>query len=118
MTDEELAFVAKHKFALPLGALALAPGASIQMMEALYSELGDEKEALESPVGELNELYKKQKELQRAQLCIPDDGIPSRCNLCDFHKLGIPCPLYNVLKDGSTVCDTHKYIIIKHNNSV
>jgi len=119
MTDEELAFVAAHKFALPLGVLTAVPGASIQFMEDLYSELGDEKEELDTQTGDLNELYKKQKELQRTQLRISfDDGIPSRCNLCDFHKNGIPCPLYNILKDGSTVCDTHKYIIIKHNNSV
>ena len=42
-----------------------------------------------------------------------EDGIPVRCNFCDFHKNGVPCPVCNVLKDGSTVCDTHKYIIIK-----
>ena len=41
------------------------------------------------------------------------DDTPPRCMLCDFHKLGIPCPIYNQLKDGSTVCDTHRYVIIK-----
>lgn len=35
------------------------------------------------------------------------------CQLCDFAKVGLPCPIYNQLKDGSTVCDTHKYIILK-----
>ena len=38
---------------------------------------------------------------------------PVSCQLCDFAKTGIPCPLYNRLKDGSTVCDTHKYVILK-----
>ena len=39
--------------------------------------------------------------------------LPGTCALCDFHRKSIPCPLYNVLKDGSVVCDTHKYVIIK-----
>lgn len=43
-----------------------------------------------------------------------EDAVPVRCNLCDFYKYGIPCPVHNVLADGSTVCDTHRYIIIKH----
>ena len=38
---------------------------------------------------------------------------PVSCQLCDFARLGVPCPLYNRLADGSTVCDTHKYIILK-----
>lgn len=42
-----------------------------------------------------------------------EDAVPVRCNLCDFYKYGIPCPVHNVLADGSTVCDSHKYIIIK-----
>ena len=42
----------------------------------------------------------------------PDDT-PSRCNLCDLYKSGIPCPIYNILKDHSAVCDSYKYIIIK-----
>ena len=37
-----------------------------------------------------------------------------QCVFCDFHRLTIPCPLYNTLKDGSTVCDTHKYVILKN----
>lgn len=41
------------------------------------------------------------------------DDTPPRCMLCDFHRHGIPCPLYNQLKDGSTVCNTYRYIIIK-----
>ncbi len=41
------------------------------------------------------------------------NDLPPRCSLCDFHKYGIPCPAYNILEDGSTVCDSHKYIIIK-----
>lgn len=38
---------------------------------------------------------------------------PVSCQLCDLARMGIPCPLYNRLADGSTVCDTHKYIILK-----
>lgn len=40
--------------------------------------------------------------------------LPARCNFCDFYHKGIPCPIYNVLKDGTVVCDTHKYIILKN----
>ena len=36
------------------------------------------------------------------------------CFFCDFHRKCIPCPLYNTLKDGSSVCDTHKYVILKN----
>jgi hypothetical protein len=36
------------------------------------------------------------------------------CIFCDFHRKAIPCPLYNQLSDGSTVCDTHKYVILKN----
>ena len=39
--------------------------------------------------------------------------LPARCNLCDFYKEGLPCPVYNLLKDGTVVCDTHKYVILK-----
>lgn len=42
-----------------------------------------------------------------------EDSVPVRCNFCDFYKNGIPCPVHNVLADGTTVCDTHRYIIIK-----
>lgn len=49
------------------------------------------------------------KELER----LVQSDLPPRCTLCDFHNKGIPCPLYNELADGSTVCDTHRYIIIK-----
>lgn len=38
---------------------------------------------------------------------------PVSCQLCDFARMGIPCPIYNLLADGSTVCDTHKYVILK-----
>lgn len=40
-------------------------------------------------------------------------GIPAKCEFCDFHRYGIPCPIYNELADGSTVCDTYRYTIIK-----
>ena len=46
-------------------------------------------------------------------LDIPHTDLPSRCNFCAFHHRGLPCPFYNILKDGTTVCDTHKYIILK-----
>lgn len=36
------------------------------------------------------------------------------CVFCDFHRKAIPCPLYNTLEDGSTVCDTYKYVILKN----
>ena len=36
-----------------------------------------------------------------------------QCVFCDFHRMTIPCPLYNTLKDGTAVCDTHKYVILK-----
>lgn len=39
--------------------------------------------------------------------------VPPRCLLCAFHDRGIPCPIYNELADGSPVCDSHRYIIIK-----
>lgn len=39
--------------------------------------------------------------------------LPARCNFCDFYHQGVICPLYNRLADGSVVCDTHKYVILK-----
>ena len=42
------------------------------------------------------------------------EEVPVHCLLCDFQKKGVPCPLYNVLADGRTVCDTHRYVIIKN----
>ena len=50
-------------------------------------------------------------------LDIPHTDLPSRCNFCAFHHRGLPCPFYNILKDGTTVCDTHKYIILKEQQS-
>ena len=41
------------------------------------------------------------------------NNLPARCRLCDFNEKSIPCPFFNELADGSTVCDTHKYVIIK-----
>ena len=40
--------------------------------------------------------------------------IPNHCLLCDLQKKGVPCPFYNTLKDGRTVCDVYKYVIIKN----
>ena len=40
--------------------------------------------------------------------------LPSRCNFCDFYHQGLPCPIYNTLKDGTVVCDSHKYTILKN----
>ena len=45
---------------------------------------------------------------------IKTEDVPAHCNFCDFYRYGIPCPLHNRFRDGSPVCDTHKYIIIKH----
>ena len=50
-------------------------------------------------------------------LDIPHTDLPSRCNFCAFHHRGLPCPFYNILEDGTTVCDTHKYIILKEQQS-
>lgn len=47
-------------------------------------------------------------------LDIPHAELPSRCNFCAFYHNGLPCPVYNILGDGTTVCDTHKYIILKN----
>lgn len=44
----------------------------------------------------------------------PNVDAPSYCNFCDFYRCGLPCPAFNRLADGSPVCETHKYIIIKH----
>lgn len=38
---------------------------------------------------------------------------PASCRFCDLARYHLPCPLYNTLKDGTTVCDTHKYVILK-----
>lgn len=38
---------------------------------------------------------------------------PVKCLLCAFHNNGVPCPVHNMLADGSVVCDKYKYIIIK-----
>lgn len=48
---------------------------------------------------------------------MPHTDLPSRCNFCDFYRSGIPCPFFNILADGSTVCDSHKYIILKNQRS-
>lgn len=72
---------------------------------ALPFELLRDLKASEHTCRQLRHLYELPDIAQRE--------IPSRCSLCDFYRQGIPCPLYNVLKDGSTVCDTHRYIIIK-----
>lgn len=45
---------------------------------------------------------------------IPNTDLPSRCNFCDFYRNGLPCPVYNILKDRTTVCDSHKYVILKN----
>lgn len=50
-------------------------------------------------------------ELQREAMAASET--PVSCQLCDFARMHIPCPIYNRLKDGSTVCDTHKYVILK-----
>lgn len=42
------------------------------------------------------------------------EHVPTHCLLCDLQKKGIPCPLYNTLKDGRTVCEVYRYVIIKN----
>ena len=41
------------------------------------------------------------------------NSLPMRCRFCAFNEKAIPCPFFNELADGTTVCDTHKYVIIK-----
>lgn len=41
------------------------------------------------------------------------EGTPVKCEFCDFWGQGLPCPVYNALKDGSIVCDTNKYVILR-----
>lgn len=41
------------------------------------------------------------------------EQVETHCLLCDLQKEGVPCPIYNVLKDGRTVCEVYKYVIIK-----
>lgn len=43
-----------------------------------------------------------------------NQNIPVKCSMCGFQRVGIPCPVYNRLADGCTVCDTHKYVILKN----
>ena len=50
---------------------------------------------------------------ERIKSMLQQQDFPTFCHLCDFHKHGIPCPVHNRLKDGSTVCESHRYIIIK-----
>lgn len=61
-----------------------------------------------SPMDEIDMMYDKLS--NKLQL----DNIPAHCNLCDFYRCGIPCPLHNQLRDGSPVCTSHKYVILKH----
>lgn len=63
-------------------------------------------ELVRSMNGNRNAVKAMEREIAQAEL-------PKRCILCDFHRYGIPCPIYNELADGSTVCDTHRYKIIK-----
>lgn len=44
---------------------------------------------------------------------IAQENLDIKCAFCDFHDKGIPCPLRNALADGTCVCDTHHYVIIK-----
>ena len=39
---------------------------------------------------------------------------PVKCQLCDFAKKAIPCPHFNKLANGTEVCETHRYVIIKN----
>lgn len=51
--------------------------------------------------------------IERLQEYINQSDLPAKCCFCDFHKRGIPCPIHNQLWNGATVCDSHRYIIIK-----
>lgn len=42
------------------------------------------------------------------------ENVPNHCLLCDLQAKGVPCPFYNVLGDGRTVCEVYKYVIIKN----
>lgn len=89
-TSEEIYYLAKWpEYALPLTLVLQAShsGNTLRELDNMYSSLYDH---------------------------VPKSQVPSKCVLCDFYKSGIPCPLNNHFKDGSTACDTHKYIIIKH----
>lgn len=41
------------------------------------------------------------------------DSVANQCLLCDFQKKGVPCPYYNQLKNGRTVCDEYRYVILR-----
>lgn len=69
--------------------------ASLLMEEATGGKVNGGFSAMNDEIANLNTL---------------NDG----CFFCDFHRKCIPCPMWNELKDGSTVCDTHKYVILKN----
>ena len=66
---------------------------------------------LEQAVGIGKKNPKHIRELQDADFL---NDTQDQCIFCDFHRKTIPCPFYNTLADGSTVCDTHKYVILKN----
>jgi hypothetical protein len=41
------------------------------------------------------------------------DKPSAKCQQCPLYK-NLPCPLYNTLKNGKTVCDYNRYKIIKN----
>lgn len=53
------------------------------------------------------------KAVQRLQYDLSQPDVLPKCHICDFNLRGIPCPIHNLLADGSTVCDSHRYVIIK-----
>ena len=80
------------------------------------SEAGDQVDAA---VGKMSMESKDITELtpqqaKAVQTAYFNNELPDQCIFCDFHRKAIPCPLYNELADGSTVCDTHKYVILKN----
>jgi hypothetical protein len=43
-------------------------------------------------------------------------SVPARCNLCDLYRHSLPCPYFNVLRNGDIACKHFKYVIIKRPN--
>lgn len=81
------------------------------LQEAPADGIAIPPEALMEQVKVIGNNQKMIKDLERAHSDSQD--VPVRCRLCGFHEKAIPCPYFNRLADGTTVCDTHKYVIIK-----
>lgn len=82
-----------------------------EMFRADYAIHGSEPDEILQMVKGVKGDKEAVRRIQRA--LSQEQDMPAKCELCDFHRCGVPCPIYNVLADGSTVCDTHRYVIIK-----